>query len=417
MNAITTRQLDCGMPLLVESMSGVKSAGFSWLIPAGTATEPENRQGLCAMWSELLMRGAGSLDSRAHADALDRLGASRGTDAAGYHLRISGTMLGARIIEALPLIVDMVRRPRFDAESVEPVRDLALQALDSLKDDPSERASLAARIRHYPAPFNRSSLGTEAGLASITRDEIVSLWRDRAVPGGAILAVAGAVEADALASALNRLLSGWSGTAPDFARGPVPARGYAHETDQSNQVQILLMQDAPTEANPTSLLEKIVVSVLSGGMSGRLFSEVREKRGLCYSVSASYAAGKDFGAVAGYVGTTPERAQDSLTVMLAEMNRINTPAGVVEPDEFARAVVGMKSRLVFSGESTSGRAASLAYDQHRLGRPRSLDEIARQIDAVTLDAVNAYLATRKPGRVTIQTLGPAPLTVPDGVLA
>jgi len=316
------------------------------------------------------------------------------------------------LIEALPLIVDMVRKPRFDADSVEPVRDLALQALDSLKDDPQERASLAARQRHYAVPLNRSSLGTAEGLAAITRDELVSHWVTRAVPVGSILAVAGAVEPDALAAELNRLLKGWMGAAAEFARGPAPTRGYAHETDQTNQVQILLMHDAPPESDPMSVLEKVILSVLSGGMSGRLFSEVREKRGLCYSVSASYAAGKDFGAVAGYVGTTPERAQESLTVMLAELARINTPAGAVERDEFDRAVIGMKSRLVFSGESTAGRAASLAYDQHRLGRPRSLEEIARQIDAVTLDAVNAYVKTRKPGVMTIQTLGPAALTPP-----
>jgi predicted Zn-dependent peptidase len=416
MNLITTRRLDCGMPLLVETMSGVKSAGLSWLIPAGTATEPEDRQGLCAMWSELLLRGAGDLDSRGYADALDRLGVGRGTDAGGYHLRLSGTMLGTRLVEALPYFVDMVRRPRFDAESVEPVRDLALQALDSLKDDPHERASLAARQRHYPVPFNRSSLGTADGLTSITSDEIVSHWRARAVPEGSILAVAGAVDADAIAAELNRLLRGWTGAAPDISRGARPPRGYAHEVDQSNQVQILLMQDAPPESDPTSLLEKVVISVLSGGMSGRLFSEVREKRGLCYAVSASYAAGKDFGAVAGYVGTTPERAQESLAVLLSEMARISTPEGMVEKDEFDRAVIGMKSRLVLSGESSSGRAASLAHDQHRLGRPRSLDEIERQIDAVTLEAINGYLATRRPGLVTIQTLGPAALVVPDGVV-
>lgn len=412
MNAITTRRLDCGMPLIVETISGVKSAGFSWLLPAGTATEPADRQGLCAMWTELLLRGAGDLDSRGHAEALDRLGVGRGTDTGGYHVRVSGTMLGSRVVEALPLIVDMVRRPRFDADSVEPVRDLALQALDSLKDDPQERASLGARQRHYPVPLNRSSLGTAGGLAAITRDELVAHWRARAVPGGSILAIAGAVDAEALVAELNRLLKGWTGSAGEFARVGTPPRGYAHEVDQTNQVQILLMHDAPPESDPSSLLEKIVASVLSGGMSGRLFSEVREKRGLCYSVSASYAAGKDFGAVAGYVGTTPERAQESLNVMLSELARINTPAGKVERDEFDRAVIGMKSRLVFSGESTSGRAASLAYDQHRLGRPRTLEEIAKQIDGVTLDAVNAYLTTRKAGVMTIQTLGPAALTPP-----
>jgi predicted Zn-dependent peptidase len=412
MNAITTRILDCGMPLIVEIIPGVQSAGLSWLIPAGTATEPAQRQGLSTMWAELLLRGAGDLSSRQHADALDRCGVSRSTDVGAYHVRIGATLLGSRLIEALPLLVDMVRRPRFDAESIEPVRDLALQAIESVKDDPHERASLAARRRHYPVPFDRAPIGTVDGITSASRDEIVRGWSERAVPGGSILAVAGAVDPDALAAKLNMVLSGWAGAAPAIAIGPTPRRGYAHETDQSNQVQIMILHDAPTEAHPDSLPEKIVVSVLSGGMSGRLFSEVREKRGLCYSVSASYAPGKDFGAVVGYVGTTPERAQQSLDVMLAELARINTPAGPIAREEFDRAVVGMKSRLVFSGESTAGRAASLAHDHHRLGRARSLDEVARQIDAVTLDQVNAYVSRRRLGAMTIQTLGPTPLTPP-----
>lgn len=412
MSEITTRHLDCGMPLIVETIPGVKSVGLSWLIPAGTATEPASRLGLSTMWAELLLRGAGDRNSREHADAMDRLGVGRSTSVGGYHISLSATMLGARVIEALPLIVDMVRRPRMEEDSIEPVRDLALQSLESLKDDPHERASVAARSRHYPEPLNRSSLGNEAGLRAITRDELMSGWSGRALPVGSILALAGAVNPDEVAAAFNRLLSGWSGVAPEFKKGPKPGRGYAHETDQSNQVQILIMHDAPSEHEATSVLEKIVISVLSGGMSGRLFSEVREKRGLCYSVSAGYAGGKDFGAVVGYVGTTPERAQQSLEVLLAEMARINTAAGEVERDEFDRAVVGMKSRLVFSGESTAGRAGSLAYDQHRLGRPRSLDEIAGQIDAVTLDKVNAYLKSRRLGSMTIQTLGPGSLTPP-----
>ncbi len=414
MNQITTRHLACGMPLIIERMSGVSSAALSWLVPAGTAAEPADRLGLSGMVAELLMRGAGDLDSRAHADALDRLGVRRSTDSAGQHLRIGATMLGSRLLEALPPIVDMVRRPRFDEGSIEPARDLALQALEALQDDPQERAVTRARERHYPTPFNRSTRGEEEGLRAATRDDITRFWGARARPQGSILGIAGAVDPDAVERRLNELLSGWSGGAADATPSGEPARGYAHEADETNQVQIIVMCDAPPEPHADSVVEKVVVNVLSGGMSGRLFSEVREKRGLCYSVSAGYGGGKHFGSVLGYVGTTPERAQESLDVLVQELARINTGAGAIQREEFDRAIVGMKSRLVFSGESTSSRAASLAGDMHRLGRPRSLDELAGEIDAVTLDRVNAYLRTRSLGRMTIQTLGPAPLSPPRG---
>jgi predicted Zn-dependent peptidase len=364
------------------------------------------------MWSELLMRGAGGLSSREHADALDRLGVGRSADVGTYHLRIGATMLGERVVEALPLLVDMVRRPRFDAESVEPARDLALQAIESLKDDPQERAVTGARSRHYPTPFNRSSLGTVAGLTALTREELVDGWAERARPRGSFMGVAGAVDADAVERRLNELLRGWSGEGPEPRPSGTPPRGYAHELDQSNQVQVIAMMDAPPEPHASSLLEKVVMAVLSGGMAGRLFTEVREKRGLCYSVSASYAPGKEIGSVLAYVGTTPERAQESLNVLLAELERIGTRAGAVTGEEFERAMIGMKSRLVFGGESTSARASSLAYDMHRIGRARSLEEIAGELATVTVGRVNEYLAGRKMGRVTIQTLGPAELKPP-----
>jgi predicted Zn-dependent peptidase len=412
MGQIFSRTLRCGMPLLVEPMSGVRSLGLTWLVPAGSAADSEDRQGLSALWSELLFRGAGDLDSRGHADALDRLGASRSADVGTRYFRLGATMIGEKLTAALPLLVDMIRRPRFDAESIEPARDLALQSLDSLKDDPQERAVIACRHRHYPSPINRSGLGTPEGLAAATRADIVEGWAARARPGRSIFAVAGAVDPDALASQMDKLLAGWEGTTPEPVRDQNPPRGYAHERDETNQVQVILMHDAPPEPDPASLPEKVVVNVLSGGMSGRLFTEVREKRGLCYSVSAGYSSDRDYGSILAYVGTTPERAQESLDVLAAELQRIHDKAGAVTPEEFARTIVGMKSRLIFSGESSGSRAAAIASDQHRLGRPRTLDELAGQIDSITLDQVNAYLARRALGRVTIQTLGPAALKPP-----
>lgn len=406
------RRLANGATLVAERIEGVKSAAVSWLVPGGSADDPAEMEGLSAMWAELLMRGAGPLSSREQADAFDRLGCARSADTGTLFMRLGATALGSRLHDALPLLVDMVLRPRFDEDAIEPARDLALQAIESLKDDPQERASLAARRRHFPVPINRSGLGTRAGLAAVTREGAVAGWRAVARPARSIFAVAGAIDADSLATTLDSLLASWTGASPEPSIGASAPRGYDHETHESNQVQIIVIHDAPTERSDESLLEKIVVSVLSGGMSGRLFSEVREKRGLCYSVHAGYRGDRDFGSVTAYVGTTPERAQESLDVLLAELARIGTPPGAVTEEEFRRAVTGMKSRLVFSGESTGARAAALASDMHRLGRARTLAELAAAIDAVTLDQVNAYVSKRRLGRMTIQTLGPKPLNPP-----
>lgn len=416
MPGITRTTLECGTTLVIEHIEAVRSAALCWMTPGGAAFDPRDRLGRSAMWEELLQRGAGGRNSREQADAVDRLGIGRSVDVGTFYMRVGATMMGARAVEAIPLLADMVLRPAMAEEDIEPSRELALAAIASLKDDPQERAMLAARQRHLPEPINRSGLGTEEGLQALNRDELAGQWKATALPGTSIIAMAGAIDQDAVVAAWNKALKGWSGTIGLPQMGSRPPRGYAHEEDNSSQVQIIVCHDAPTELSEDSILEKIVLNVLSGGMSGRLFSEVREKRGLCYSVSAGYRGDRDFGSVTAYVGTTPERAQESLNVLLAEMARINSPAPAdrVTVDEFQRAVAGMKSRLIFSGESTSARAGALAADLHVYGRPRSLTEMAERIDRVTLDDVNQYLTRRSPGKMTIQTLGPAPLEADIG---
>ncbi|MBL8764027.1 MAG: insulinase family protein [Phycisphaerae bacterium] len=410
--------LSCGTPLVTERIPGVRSVGITWLIPAGTATDPDALEGLSTMWNELLMRGAGALDSRAQADAFDRVGMSRGAEAGTFYMRLSGMLLAEHLERGLSLLADMALRPRFDEASVEPARDLCLQAIDALADDPQERASLLLRARHNPSPINRSGLGTVDGLRAITRADLTDGWAARSRPGGSILALAGDVDHDRVGAMMERLLNGWTGRAEPVRWGDAPLRGTAHhEPDSSNQSQIVLCHDAPSDRHPDADLERVLLTVLSGGSSSRLFSEVREKRGLCYSVAASYASERDYGRMVAYVGTTPERAQQSLDVLWEQLRLFagGTPGGGggrVEPDEFARAMVGLRSRLVFSGESSATRASALATDLHRRGEARSLAEIAASLERVTLGALNAYAARRATGPVTLVTLGPGSLTSP-----
>ncbi len=412
MSDVIRHDLRCGAPVFFESISGVRSVGLTWLLPAGSATDPEHLEGISALWWELIQRGAGDRDSRQYADALDRIGVSRSVSAGTRYLRIQATMPGDRLADALPLLADMVLGPRMDADAIEPTRDLALQALESLRDDPQERAVLAARARHRPSPFNRSGLGTEKGLRAIDRDALVDGWRERARPIGSVIGLAGDLNAQPIRDRLDELLGRWSGRYDLPEVSGRPPRGYAHETDDSNQVQIVVAQDGPEEDSDDAVLERVISSVLAGGMSGRLFTEVREKRGLCYAVHSSYYTDRDRGVVSSYVGTTPERAQESLDVLWSELGRVGQHNGQVTPDEFDRAIVGMKSRLVFSGESTLARSAALTSDFVKLGRVRTLDDVTAEIDAVTLERVNEYAQRRKTGTPTIQTLGPDRLTPP-----
>lgn len=409
---IVVKQLPCGMPLICERMEGVKSLGLSWLLPFGSAHDPQARLGMSAMLSQLLFRGAGALDSRAQADALDRLGVGRSCETQTFRLALSATMLGSNLAGALPLLVDAVRRPAIDEASFDAVKDLCLQALEGLDDDPQTKVMLNLRAAHAPSPINRSGMGTVEGLEAISRDELRDAWGATARPGGAVLALAGDVDPDAAFDLLSTLLDGWAGATPDpDARGE-PMRGYTHETLETAQVHIALAHDAPAESDRNATLERVVASVLSGGMSGRLFTEVREKRSLCYSVSASYGTDRTFGRVAAYVGTTPERAQEALDVLWGELTRISKG---IDQSELDRAIVGMQSTLVMSGESSSARASAIAQDFRKIGRPRTLDERIDEIGRVTLKGVNDYLSTRRLGVCTVATIGPKALDAPKAI--
>lgn len=403
MPSIHQHRFPNGLWLVAEPIEHAQSLAMTFLLPAGVIAEPVGQQGAAALLAEMICRGAGELDAKAHSDALDQLGVQRGTDAETYHLRLGATMIGRNLEPSLPLLMDMVRRPMLAESALGPSRDLALQALAGLEDEPQQKVFLELKARHYPQPFGRSSLGVAEHLQAITLEQLRRLHRETFVPTGAVLGFAGRFDWTQLRDLVEKLLGDWRGAIDEPQPGPAAPRGYTHLIAPSNQVHIGLMYDALPETDPRSIYHRAAAAVLSGGMSGRLFTEVREKRGLCYSVYAAYGGARDRGAMLSYAGTTPQRAQETLDVLRGELVRLSDG---IEPDEFRRAIVGMKSRLVMQGESTPARARAIAADQYIHGRPRTLDELAAQVDAVTLDKLREFVAQRRPAEMTLVTIGP-----------
>jgi predicted Zn-dependent peptidase len=410
--SIRVRILECGMPLLVEEMAGVRTAAVSWLLPCGNATDPDGEagDGWSSMLAELAQRGAGERDSRAFSDALDRAGVQRAVSPAAIHTVVSGTTLGTLLPQALPLLADLVVRPHLPGEALDAVRSLAIQSLESLQDDPQHRVTLRLRERHLPPPFNRSGYGNRDAFERAEIGALRADWSRRVRPVGSILSIAGAVKADEVAKQLDVLLRGWHGESVDARATGDAVGGELHEQDESNQTHIAVGLRAPSEREPDSLLCRLATNILGAETSSRLFTEVREKRGLCYSVNAGYAGGRDRGMVALYAGSTPERAQETLDTMMEELERFEHG---VDSGEFRRAVVGMKSRLVMQGESTAARAAALGSDWYRLGRCRSLGELSSEVEAVSLDRLNDWIARTMNAawreRLTLCTVGQAAL--------
>ena len=413
MPTIHQHQLDNGLWLVAEPMPAVQSLAASWLAPAGVIAQPNQQQGVAALLAEMIFRGAGDLDAKAHSDALDNLGVQRSSHVGTTHLHLGATMLADNLTHALPLLADMLRRPTLDQSALEPSRDLAIQSLDALEDEPQQKVFDQLTERHYDPPFNRSPLGRREHLQNLTRDHVRQYARTTFVPDGTILAFAGRIDWDDLKTQITDAFADWTGQAPPSPTPEPPQRGYHHITAQTAQAHIGLAYDALPQPDPNSILQRAATAVLSGGMSCRLFTEVREKRALCYAVYASYAAQKNHGAVLGYAGTTVPRAQETLDVLAAELVRLSDG---IEQDEFQRAIVGMKSRLVMQGESTGARARSIAAEQYIYGRPRTLDDWAAEVDAITLDRLNDFIKATPPGPMTVVTIGPETLKCPDAAI-
>jgi predicted Zn-dependent peptidase len=269
------------------------------------------------------------------------------------------------------------------------------------------------RRRHYPEPWGRPSHGELDALKTLTRQEIVDFFESRYRPNGCIVGVAGRFDWAELKETVGRLLADWEPAQPAALVEGRAGRSSDHLHHDSNQTQIGIAYASVPYRDPDYFRAWSAVGVLSGGSSARLFTEVRERRGLCYSVYASHHSLRDRGGVFCYAGTSAERAQETLDVTLAELRRLGEG---IEPDELQRVKARVKSALIMQQESSASRSSSVALDWYHLGRARTLDELGGLIDGLSCESINSYLAEHAPREFTVVTVGPRPLEVPVGVL-
>ncbi|MDQ3331603.1 MAG: insulinase family protein [Planctomycetota bacterium] len=403
---IQAKTLDNGLVVIVEPMAGVRSAAFSFLLPAGSVFDPPGKNAAAAVLCEMLPRGAGSRDSREFSNALDDLGVQRDESVGVAHLSMSGAMIADNLDAALRLYRDLIREPHLPAEEFEPAQAGVAQTIRGNEDEPRQKVVTELRQRCFEVPWGLPSDGTLTGLESLSHDDIVGQYRSGVRPNGAILGIAGAIDPAATLDLVAELFGDWPAVVePAFELGPRGSKRDHIEHD-STQTHIGISYEAIPYAAPDYYAAWAAVNVLSGGMSARLFTEVREKRGLCYAVSASLTSLKHAGQVLCYAGTTNERAQQTLDVTLHELRRLGEG---IDDDELDRCKAGAKSALIMQQESTRSRAGSLARDWYHLGRVRPLAEVRREIESLTTDRVLDYVHAHPADDVTILTLGPKPL--------
>ncbi|RLS86005.1 MAG: insulinase family protein [Planctomycetota bacterium] len=393
---------DNGLTLIAENMPHVRSATVNIIVPAGCAYDPANMPGISSVLSEIILRGAGKNNSKELSLAMDGIGLDRSCSAGTNHIRLWGATLSRNLPKTIDLFADIILKPHLPKSDVESVKMLAAQEIMSIEDDPKQKVMLALRKNHFPSPLGNDRRGTLEGLEAITHDALSKFWKKNFRPSGTIISVAGNIEWEPLKAQVEKLFGKWKGSDVPALKLSPGKGGKSHITKDTQQVQIGIAYPSVTYGHKDFYAAIGAVNVLSGGMSSRLFTEVREKRGLCYSVWASYQNFKEVAAVICYAGTTTDMAQETLDVTLKQI--ANLTKGIKE-EEVKRLKIGLKSSMLIQEESSSARAGSIAVDWYYLGRVRPLEEIQKAIDSITTKSILSHVKEYNPKEFTIVTLG------------
>ncbi|MFA5424046.1 MAG: pitrilysin family protein [Phycisphaerae bacterium] len=399
-----------GMVIIGEPLPNVESAAFEFSIPAGAALLPDGSCGAANIIEDWLFRGAGDYDSRQLSDALDSLGLNRSSSAGTSHISLAAAMESENLAKALELYASIINRPRLEDDQFIPAKKLALDQLAGLDDEPRTKVMLKLREQFFPQPLGRSTAGDADQLKSLDAQKVRQLVNNHFDLSQTIFSVAGKYDFDAVCGQMEKLFDAEkksSASMPQITTGSCGQK-YTHIHNDGAQVHIALMTPTVTIDDVNYYNMRVAVSILSGSMSARLFTEVREKRGLCYAIGAKYHGLKQAAGIACYAGTVPQTAQQTLDVIIEQFDKLKE--GITD-EEIARAKIGLESALIMSSESSAARAVGIADDYYLLGRVRTLDEIKQKIEQTTKKSVTRFLTAHPFEDYTAFTIGPEKIEI------
>jgi len=395
-----------GLTVVAEFMDWCESVACAILVPAGCNYDPPNRLGLAYLTCEMILRGAGPYNSRDLIAAFENLGAERGESVSHSHTAFSAATLASSFPETLKLLAQIIREPHFPEDQLEQGKQVVLQEIYSVEDEPGRKVMIELSKNALPVPWGNPGFGNVESVQETTIDDIRRFHGRFYQPQETIISVAGKFDGNLLLEMVSQFFGDWQPNEPPMISEGKTGDPVLYIPYDSAQTHIGLAYPGVPFRHPDYLLALSGVNVLSGGMSSRLFTEIREKRGLCYSVGASYYSYRDRGGVTCYCGTSADRAQESLDVLIQELARLSE--GITEKElELLR--IRAKSSLVMQQESTNSRAGSIARDWYHLGRIRTMSEIEAKINGLSRDAINDYVAAHPTGPFHLAVLGPAPL--------
>ncbi|MCH9032972.1 MAG: insulinase family protein [Planctomycetes bacterium] len=375
---------------------------------AGTSEEPSDKLGLARLVEDTIDKGTERRTGRELLDAFDAIGAGCGSGCGRETTTFTCTVLPEHFEQALALHAEFLRTPTFPQDAFEVNVALAKQELVALEDDAQGLVDKHISLQAFGPILGRHPIGEAETLDRTARSDVESFWRSCYQAGRMVFSAAGPLDPHQVTDLLHKHFEGF-GSSGRNGREPHPFRftpqmSHYHKDLQQQQISICWPGvDATHEDFP---VQRVALGILSGGMSGRLFTEVREKRGLAYWVSAWQDMPRGSGMLFLGASTTPERCEQTYTTLLREVDRLSED---LVQEELDRAVTGIAAGQETKGDTTRSRCGELCNDLFFFGRPVPVEEKIAKIEAVTVNDVRRFLDTYPRDRLCVITMGPKPL--------
>ncbi|GLK77875.1 peptidase M16 [Methylopila jiangsuensis] len=397
--------LPSGLAVVTDAMPELGTAAVGVTFGAGARAEREDEHGLAHLLEHMAFKGTARRSALAIAEEIEQVGgdlnAATGVEQTSYSARA----LAADVGLALDILADIVTEPAFDPEELKREQGVIVQEIGAVEDTPDDLVFDLLQETAFPdQPLGRSILGTPKTVRGLDRDKLSGFLARGYRAGAGVVTAAGAVEHDRVVEDVARLFA----RLPEGAgETPAPAvyRGGDLRRDKRDLEQIhvaIAFEGRPYDA-PDAYAAQVFANLAGGGMSSRLFQEVRERRGLAYSVHAFHWGYADAGLFGAYAALGPQDAAEILPVLLDVL--VGAAEDATER-EVARAKAQMKAGLLMSLEQPTARADHHARHQLAHGRPLDPDEIVAKIEAVDVDAARAAGARMLATPYTLSALGP-----------
>jgi predicted Zn-dependent peptidase len=400
-------ELGTGERVISERVPGVRSVALGFWIGAGSRDESDSRSGVSHFIEHLLFKGSSRYSAQEIAEIFDELGGELNAATSRETTVVYARIPDEGLERALDVMADMVIRPAF--VDVDSEREVVLEEIAMVEDAPNDLVhDIASAAVFGSHPLGRPVIGNAEVISSVSRRALASYHRRAYQPERIVLAAAGNIRHDELVTMLRERRNGAEPGPGLSARKPVRGNGkpgVSFQRKDTEQYHVCLSAPGISRTDERRFAGSLMDAIVGGSASSRLFQEIREKRGMAYSVYSYASQYADSGQLGVYVGTREDNVAECLEIAVAELSDI--AAGNVRPDELARAKENLKGRILLSLESTSARMTRLGKSLITATPLLTPEQVVKRLEAVTATEIAELAdALLTPDRLSVAGIGP-----------